>query len=1001
MVSDFKIVTFNSTGMAPDRIDFIKHVTQKYRPDVLFLQETWLIESRKNPVLRSISDEYQADGVAAFHENDILIGRPKGGLGIMWKKSLGIKCKYIPIPNTNRTCAIQIELSNSVLVLINVYMPTDNYSKSHVNSDFLDTCDAVEMFVQQCSSSGKQVVIGGDLNLDMSRKNAHDLYFKELCERYDLVSMLDIPVTKVDYTYHDQSNDCFTCIDHFCVGYGISQSVTNISKCDEPLNPSNHSPLLMSLTCSQSYVVLDESENDFSIPIAWHKVNDLNVLCYQQEQQRYLKGLCLPPVLHCVDPDCKNIEHKRQIDMFCEDLINCCIVASETLPRVSKCHARPKWSADVKPYKDDCIFWHKLWVEAGSPKAGVLYDIKKHTKRQYMYANRRNKRRIDANRKEKMAVSISSNNSRDFFKEFKRYEPKKSCASIIDGKTSCKEIADVFADKYRDLFNCVPSNDECMKSITDYVEQSKSCGDKDRVVTLLELHDALTSLKHNKSDGDRNFMSNHLLLSGDHFLVQLSLLFTSIFTHGYHPKGLLIGTIESIPKDCKGNVRVSSNYRGITLCNSIQKLMDIIIMRRYEQLLLTSNMQYAFKQNHSTVMCTLVLKEVVKHYANHNTDVYSCYVDASKAFDRVRYDKLFTLLMERGMPPIIVRSLLDLYTNQLMRTRWRGQLSETFSTTNGIRQGGVISPVLFCIYIDELLLRLADEGSGCWVGKHFFGALGYADDLTLLSPSVTGLRTMLQICQKFAEEYSVKYNGDKTVCMIFSKKDIEKPIVELCGIKLKWVQSVKHLGTYLDSNMSEITEIFKKKHDLVQRVNYIVSTLGNCSDEIVRTVFNSKCAHFYGCQSWNLSDRCVKDFQVMWNRCVRRILKLPNCTHTKLLPILMNTLSAYDQIQIRIVKIIQSMLVSKNAKIKYLAELSVRKANSTIGANIQIVCRNINCDIKTVIGFNDSAIKEKFYFKQKECDILCANQILEIRHNVIPGFNDEELSTILTFLCTD
>ena len=1002
MADDFKIITFNSTGMAPDKIDFIKDITDKYNPDVLLTQETWLIESRKNAVLRSINDEYQADGVAAYHENDLLIGRPKGGLGIMWKKTLGINCKYMVVPNTNRACALQVELNDNVLIVINVYMPTDNYSKSHVNTEFLDTCDAIEIFVQQCIKNGKHVIIGGDLNIDMSRNNAHDLYFKDVMERYDFVSMLDISSSNVEYTYHDPSNDCFTCIDHFCVSHELSQSVTNISRCDEPLNPSNHSPLLMSVTCSQLYVVLDENQNSgLSVPIAWHKVNNNNVLCYQQEQQRYIQRLCLPCVLECVDPDCKNIEHNKQIDELCESLINCCIVSDVCLPRVSKKHVRPKWSADVKPFKDDCVFWHRIWTDAGCPKNGVIYDIKKHTKRQYMYANRRNKRRIDVNRKEKMAIAISCNRSRDFFKEFKKYEPKKSCAAIIDGKTSCKEIAGIFATKYKDLYNCVPSNDEYMDAVRKYADQAKYCDEEDRVVTLVEIQNALKFLKANKGDGDRNFMSNHLLFSCDLFLEKVSLLFTAIFTHGYQPKSLLTATIESIPKDCKGSIQTSNNYRGITLCNSIQKLMDIVIMQRYENILLTSDMQYAFKQNHSTVMCTLMLKEVVKHYANHNTDVYSCFVDASKAFDRVRYDKLFTLLVGRGLPPIVVRSLLELYVNQEMRTRWRGQFSDSFKTCNGIRQGGVISPVLFCIYIDELLLRLAEKGSGCWIGKHFYGALGYADDLTLLAPSVTGLRELLRICEDFAVEYSVNYNAEKTVCMLFSKRDVFKPSVKLCGTELKWVQSVKHLGTYLDDNMSEETEIRKKKQDLIQRVNYIVSTLGDCDDQVVKTIFNSKCAHFYGCQSWNLTDNRVKEFQVMWNRCVRRILRLDNRTHTRFLPIILNTLTAYEQVQLRIVKLIQSMLISKNVKVNYLAKLSVKKANSVIGANIRIISRNIDCDVYHVISYDVTDMKKKFYSSHDEKDLRCVYQIQELRHSEIPGFSSDEVFSMLTFLCTE
>ncbi len=78
-----------------------------------------------------------------------------------------------------------------------------------------------------------------------------------------------------------------------------------------------------------------------------------------------------------------------------------------------------------------------------------------------------------------------------------------------------------------------------------------------------------------------------------------------------------------------------------------------------------------------------------------------------------------------------MRSMLDLYQRQVVRTVWKGQLSRGFRTSNGIHQGGIISPILFCVYMGVLLKQLEAEGVGCHIGKHYFGALSYADDLTL------------------------------------------------------------------------------------------------------------------------------------------------------------------------------------------------------------------------------------------------------------------------------
>ncbi len=109
--------------------------------------------------------------------------------------------------------------------------------------------------------------------------------------------------------------------------------------------------------------------------------------------------------------------------------------------------------------------------------------------------------------------------------------------------------------------------------------------------------------------------------------------------------------------------------------------------------------------------------------------------------------------------------MLDLYQRQVVRTVWKHHLSRGFGTSNGIYLGGIISPILFCVYMDVLLKRLEAERVGCQIGKHYFGALSYADDLTLAVPSIAGLGKMLEICGQYGEEFSVDYNPTKnSVC---------------------------------------------------------------------------------------------------------------------------------------------------------------------------------------------------------------------------------------------
>ncbi len=103
-----------------------------------------------------------------------------------------------------------------------------------------------------------------------------------------------------------------------------------------------------------------------------------------------------------------------------------------------------------------------------------------------------------------------------------------------------------------------------------------------------------------------------------------------------------------------------------------------------------------------------------------------------------------------------------------------------------------------------LLKKLEAECFDCWTGNHYFGLVGYADDLKLLSPSAHGLRRMSKICVEFGIKYGVQYNPTKTVCILYARKTPkEKSKISLSGIELKWVDTVKHQGNYLDANMKK------------------------------------------------------------------------------------------------------------------------------------------------------------------------------------------------------
>ena len=202
----------------------------------------------------------------------------------------------------------------------------------------------------------------------------------------------------------------------------------------------------------------------------------------------------------------------------------------------------------------------------------------------------------------------------------------------------------MFLEKYRSLYNSVPTDENELNSLRDVIDSNIT---EQIYITPDIIRICISKLKAGKDDGDIGFKSDHIINGTYRLYVLLSLLYNWMFYHGHTPSDLLKSTIVSIPKDNKKSLSGSDNYRGISLLNSLSKLFDHIILLKYSKQLQSSDMQFGYKGGHSTTLCTLIYKEAIDHYINNDSTVYSCFLDASKAFDRVHYGKLFSILLSK------------------------------------------------------------------------------------------------------------------------------------------------------------------------------------------------------------------------------------------------------------------------------------------------------------------------------------------------------------------
>ena len=331
------------------------------------------------------------------------------------------------------------------------------------------------------------------------------------------------------------------------------------------------------------------------------------------------------------------------------------------------------------------------------------------------------------------------------------------------------------------------------------------------------------------------------------------------------------------------------NYRAIAIASLLSKVLERIILSRYESYFTSSALQFGFKKGHSTTLCTGLINNIVSRYIRKGSKVYGCFLDASKAFDLVDHGILFDILHSHGLPTPILRFLLSWYSSQQMCVCWNSCVSHWFSVSNGIRQGSVLSPVLFAVYLDGLLQKLSQIGVGCYWGAHFVGAVCYADDIALLALCPSALRIMLTTCEEFAPSHGLKLNAEKTQLIRFglSSSFSCKDCINFGGIALDFMDTITHLGHVLSYNLDDTSDIIRVMKDMTRKANFV---------QCAFPFFKQFCLSMYGSTLWYLSCKNLHIIESALNKTFNRIWNLPPHSHTRIVHCVSNIQSVSNML---------------------------------------------------------------------------------------------------------
>ena len=423
------------------------------------------------------------------------------------------------------------------------------------------------------------------------------------------------------------------------------------------------------------------------------------------------------------------------------------------------------------------------------------------------------------------------------------------------------------------LYNSVP---DCGSKENFYSRLNDRDDCLDCRFNIEDIVNAVHSQKKGKAAGPDGLAVEAYIYGSSKLFIHLSILFNLVITHCYLPDAFMQSTIVPLVKCKGGDITDINNYRAIALSNSLSKVLETLFLSKVNSVDLCDKYQFGFKAGHSTSLCTNAMKSVVDYYTRQGSHVFLCFVDFSKAFDKVNYWKLFQKLLDDNVNVSVVALLAFWYSNQSSRIRWKSVLSDAFTNGNGTRQGGILSPYFFTRYIRELISEISNCNVGCNIGGIFCNILAYADDIVLLAPSWGALQYLINLLNCCATVIDMSCNAAKTVCMVFKPSCKSKciapefPAFLLNSNVLQFVNEFRYLGHVINNDFSDDDDIKREIRNIFMRSNILIRRYGKCSVNVKLALFRAYCLCMYDAGLWlHYSVTVLNKLRSCYNKCIK------------------------------------------------------------------------------------------------------------------------------------
>ena len=422
---------------------------------------------------------------------------------------------------------------------------------------------------------------------------------------------------------------------------------------------------------------------------------------------------------NCSNVICNDSSHNTCIDDYCEKIIR--ILHDSTVwGCVTRSKERGKfaWSRLLDEAKRHAKRQHKIWMLSGKNRVGVEFDNMNVARREYKKELKKAKN-LEKHRRCEYVESLLQKKDNMFWKNWRNI----NC--YVRTRVNDSELANGllcnFNSKYVNSIENVTQVNEFLLKYENYVGNGKCAGISNGNEFCIEFIEKCARELHKNRANDRNDLSaEHIIYAHPIIYNHIKRLFQLIVKHGHVPKDFKIGVIVPVVKDSRKNTADVNNYRPVTIISVMSKLFEMCVYKMINEHLKVGGMQYGFVKNGGCDKAIFAVQNVVNYYVKRHTNVYIVTLDASGAFDRVNVYALLYKLIDKNVPPEIIRVLLSWYSVSHACVRIDDIITDNIDIHSGVKQGGIMSPYMYNVYVDDLMTKLLCEKIGMFDWKIFY-----------------------------------------------------------------------------------------------------------------------------------------------------------------------------------------------------------------------------------------------------------------------------------------